>query len=1347
MTRRTTWLTIVSSFFSVWVLMLLTSGGAADDGQRYVKKATWPETMLATRGSFAKPKEEAAEPQPIELGTWFTTGQLKASRFADALFPEEGIDLDAKGPEGKPRWQQHSGWVDGRVHHLPSDGGRGPTYLFRTITSQKAVSTPAGFGSDDGLVVWLNGKQIISHDVPRGPGANQDRAELQFKAGENRLLMKIYNNGGGHGFFFTLNPSAQPSDPLLDAWKQLEADYPLEAGWMKRYLSSNRHLEWFASADNLQLTEAMVEAAIRDCGREGESLRGQMQSLKEAENGVDDTAWLGLFTKVCLFRHRTDEMKQIRFAALRMAIQDLSNSYPGQYTKASQFLRQVDDLERQATDIEKALATGDGSLTQRIPKLVAQFHKLQGDALLSNPLLDFDRLLLVKRSSNSPALGLPQNWQGNCALSRSGFNNEIAVLSPVGPDGELSTLFKPEKDIFVGDVDLHFDADRMLFSMIGDHNRFQIWETGADGQGLRQVTPGDFPDVDNYDACYLPDGRIIFDSTRCFQGVPCVGGGNAVANLFIMDADGSNTRQLCFDQDHDWCPTVLNDGRILYTRWEYSDSPHYFTRLLFSMNPDGTNQMQYYGSNSPWPNSTFYARPIPDHPSKVVAVISGHHGVPRMGELLVFDPALGRHQANGAVQRIPGHGVKVEANIGDAIVNNSWPKFLHPYPLSDKYFLVSMQPTAQSLWGIYLVDIFDNMVLIKEQPGHVMFEPVPLRKTPRPPVLKDRVDPSKQDATIYLSDIYAGDGLKGVPHGAVKSLRIYEFHYAYNGMGGHIHIGIDGPWDARRILGTVPVEDDGSANFKVPANVPIAVQPLDESGRALQIMRSWYTAMPGEVLSCVGCHESQNTTPPSRATLAMERAPSEMTPWYGPARPFSFKREVQPVLDKNCVGCHDGKHQDRPNFVADRPSPFRNFTPSYCDLHPYVRRPGPESDYFLQKPLEYHASVSELVQMLSKGHHGVELDDEAWDRLVTWIDLNVPDHGTWHEHRGGNHSDREARRLEMRTLFANRPENPEEYPTPAPERPDFVKPPAPPERKPHNLKVPNWPFDLAEAERRQAAPGLPTEVQIDLAEGVVMDLVLVPAGEFVMGSPDGYPDEYPQTAVKIDKPFYMGKFEVTNEQFTAFNSLHDVGYISIFNKDHSSRGVAVDRPRQPTIRLSWERALAFCNWLSQKTGQRFTLPTEAQWEYACRAGTDTPFYYGDCDTDYGKLANLADQQLNNLTRRDSPKWLPTNDAVNDGNVVTGDAGRYAPNAWGLCDMHGNVAEWTRTAYRPYPYDSGDGRDDPRAEGAKVVRGGSFYDRPKRARSAFRQNYPAWQKVFNVGFRVVMEAEWGMATKR
>ncbi|HPA42017.1 MAG TPA: hypothetical protein PKV69_08405, partial [Candidatus Hydrogenedentes bacterium] len=192
---------------------------------------------------------------------------------------------------------------------------------------------------------------------------------------------------------------------------------------------------------------------------------------------------------------------QHRAAALRRAVEDLAAAFPAQYAKAPEFLQRLDALDKRI-----AAAQGD-DLKAAADELTA----LQREALLANPLLDFDRLLLVRRAEGG--MGLPQNWQGNCSLPRAGFDNEIAVLSPVNPDGALATLYKPEKDVMVADVDLHFDGGKMLFSMIGSHNRWQIWEINADGSGLRQVTSGEYPDVDNYDPCYLPNGQIVFGST------------------------------------------------------------------------------------------------------------------------------------------------------------------------------------------------------------------------------------------------------------------------------------------------------------------------------------------------------------------------------------------------------------------------------------------------------------------------------------------------------------------------------------------------------------------------------------------------------------------------------------------------------------------------------------------------------------------------------------------------------------------------------------------------------------------------------------------------------------------
>ncbi len=723
--------------------------------------------------------------------------------------------------------------------------------------------------------------------------------------------------------------------------------------------------------------------------------------------------YLCLATRAVLAASPAEALAKANAKALQLGVEDLVATFGDHYAHGKEYLERANGYAKQSAKIEAALHKGDAKAGQAALDLAAKIEALRREALSANPLLDFDKLLLVRRRENQ--MGLPQNWQGNCSLPTTGYDNQIAVLSPVRPGGKVSKLFQPERGAFVGDINLHFDAAKMLVSLPDANNRWQIYELGVNGRGLRRVSVGDFDDVDNYDPCYLPDGRIIFCSTRCFQGVPCVGGGDKVANLFIMDALGGNVRQLTFDQDHDWCPRMLNNGRILYTRWEYSDSPHYFTRLLFTMNPDGTNQAAYYKSNSYWPNSTFYARPIPGHPTKVVGVISGHHGVQRMGELIVFDPALGRSEETGVVQRIPGFGKKVEPLIRDGLVEDSWPRFLHPYPLSEKHFLVSCKPSPEMPWGIYLVDTFDNFVLLAQESGYAMLEPVPLRKTATPPVIPDRVDLASTQAEVHISNVYAGEGMRGVPPGTVKKLRVYEPHFAYNGMGGHINIGIDGPWDGRRIWGTVPVESDGSVNFKAPANTPLAVQPLDADGKAVAVMRSWFTAMPGETVSCIGCHESQSSSPLRSTRLAVLRKPSPIETWYGPPRGVSFKREVQPVLERNCVGCHQGGTTSPPDLRVTGDARFRDFTPSYVALHPFVRRPGPESDYHLQQPMEWHAGTSELVQMLEKGHHNVHLDREAWDRLITWIDLNVPDHGTWHEHAGTRPVMKQ--RLEMRQAF------------------------------------------------------------------------------------------------------------------------------------------------------------------------------------------------------------------------------------------------------------------------------------------------------------------------------------------
>ncbi|MBM3890014.1 MAG: hypothetical protein FJ388_12935, partial [Verrucomicrobia bacterium] len=716
--------------------------------------------------------------------------------------------------------------------------------------------------------------------------------------------------------------------------------------------------------------------------------------------------------------------------SVRLAIEDLATTFPGKYDAATH-RKALAEFETRRAELLKTLGSpplrggnndedpprSGGLRDDEITKLLAGVRA----ALLANPLLDFDKLLVVRRAPASATGFVSANYLTHAAMSRTGYDNEIAVLSNLRGQPKVERLFKPTGDRILRDVRLDFGGERMLFSSVDDNNRWAIFQVRSDGGGLEQLTPRSFPDLDFFDACYLPSGKIIVCSTANYIGLPCLNGNEQVTSLYLLDPATKTLRQLTFDQDSDNDPTVLNDGRVLYQRWEYSDIPHYFSRRRMSMNPDGTGQLALYGSNSWFPTAFRFAKPVPDHPSRLAGIISGHHDHGDCGRMALMDPALAgaypfRYrpaskewgeegspiavtpeilpaEKTGFLQLIPGRGKTVAGTVCDAIINHHYLKELpslitHPHPLSSKYFLVSMKPTAQSLWGIYLVDVFDNATLIAEFPNTGLFEPQPLVARARPPVIPDRIAPESKTAEVHIADIYSGPGLKGVPRGTVKSLRVFAYHFGYLNKAGFELIGVNSGWDVKRVLGTARVEADGSACFQIPANTPVSLQPLDSEGRAVQLMRSWLVGMPGERVSCVGCHERRMETLPLQRSLADARKSEPLTPWCGPPRPFAFAHEVFPVLEKYCAGCHN-----KPATVGPRSKPcFKTPDLAYDTLHPYVRRAGVEGDMDLLTPMEYHASTSPVLQMLEKGHHGVTLagmSREERERIYCWIDLNL----------------------------------------------------------------------------------------------------------------------------------------------------------------------------------------------------------------------------------------------------------------------------------------------------------------------------------------------------------------------
>ncbi len=875
--------------------------------------------------------------------------------------------------------------------------------------------------------------------------------------------------------------------------------------------------------------------------------------------------------------------------AFTEAVNYLKRRYRAKYPDGTKYLSKAAEIEKSFPSLQQRILQG-GSAKDK-----AEFQAildLRREALVvNNPLFNFKNLIFVKRKpKDGKHLGFPANWQGNNAFRPAGFDNEIAVLKYKDPRAKPKTAYRPKTPAWVGDLELDWDLRKMMFSTKSPkNNTWQILQTDIYGKGAKQITPDDGNDVDNYDAMYLPDGRIIYSSTACFNAVPCVNGTDYVGNYHIMNPNGTKNRRITFDQDNGWYASMKNDGTVMFVRWEYTDSAHYFSRVLMQMNPDGSGQRSMYGSNSYWPNAMFYTRMIPKSNSKFVAVVSGHHGVKREGELVLFDTNQGTTETQGVVQRIGGHKKEVEGHIKDNYAGGIWPRYLYPYPLSDKFFLASgRMEGSQNLHAIYLVDTFGNIVEIAGDKNYALMEPMPLQKRKRPPIIPDRVKPGQKDGTIYIADIYQGPGLKGVPRGVVKKIRIFQYEYAYRNTGGHYKLGMEGCWDVRRVLGEAIVHKDGSCMVKVPANRPLAIQPLDVDGKAVQHMRSWLTVMPGEVLACVGCHEDINHTVPTSRNIASTKPPQRLKGWYGPVRGFSFLREVQPVLDRKCVGCHDGKKPGAPDFRRHDHSKWitinsagrSSFAPSYMNLHPYVRRNGPEGDYTLLAPLEFHADTSRLIQLLKKGHHNVRLSKEEYDRLIMWIDLNVPFHGTWTE-TGNVRPGYAERRLELRKKYASIAEDIETITFNKNVKKEYIAPPPMKKRRFKKPKVADWPIKNPGKQKGRSTK------TFELGGGEKIELIKIPAGKFVMGSNKGNRDESPENPVTIAEPFYMQTKEITLGQMQQFDPTFKNGYYDMHYKDQVKPGYNMDANKNyPAIRVSWYQAMKFCQWLSKKTGKK-----------------------------------------------------------------------------------------------------------------------------------------------------------------
>lgn len=593
-----------------------------------------------------------------------------------------------------------------------------------------------------------------------------------------------------------------------------------------------------------------------------------------------------------------------------------------------------------------------------------------------------------------------------------------------------------DKGGVIRDVDVSWDGRKMLFAWKKSDREddYSLYEMDLASRDIHAIT-GELGHAD-YEGVYAPNGDIIFNSTRCVQVVDCWW--TEVSNLYTCAVDGSYLRRLTFDQVHDNYPTVTQDGRVLYTRWDYNDRGQIYPQGLFEMLPDGTAQQAFYGNNSWFPTTILHARSIPGT-NKVIGIFCGHHTW-QAGKLGVLDPAFGREENKGTqliapVRNTPAERIDRYGQEGDL--------FKYPYPLDATHYLVSYAPRGWELtgmpaqmfrpiFGLYFMGIDGQRELLfsdrEEKLSVGRMVPVAPRAKPldRPSV----VDYRRESGVYYIQDIYAGEGLAGISRGAIKKLRVVALEYRSAGIGDNRSGGIagaalistpvaigNGTWDVKVPLGEAIVYEDGSAMFEVPARTPVYFQALDENGRAVQTMRSWSTLQPGETQSCVGCHENKNTTPLVHAvsTQAMRAGAYALEETYGKPHGFSFKEQIQPILNQHCIKCHYGTHE-RPQTSKEEKIAFSLLNEPVLDEQ--ARRYWSEAYLNLTKGGPEEGSVrwistqsapemlsagslgslnSPIIAMLEKGHNEVHLSRKDLQTISCWIDLGVPFCGDYTE--------------------------------------------------------------------------------------------------------------------------------------------------------------------------------------------------------------------------------------------------------------------------------------------------------------------------------------------------------------
>jgi hypothetical protein len=676
-----------------------------------------------------------------------------------------------------------------------------------------------------------------------------------------------------------------------------------------------------------------------------------------------------------------------------------------------------------------------------------RMHQLRREIVFASPLADTGPILFAKQVPGMFSHQLTQ-YYGSCAKPGGG----IFVLD--SPGRSLAARQLGRGALPLGSYqhpEVSREGQRVLFAYCHAEstppNReshldrfYHLYEMKPDGTGLKQLTDGSY---DDFSPRFLPNGDIVCVSTRRGGYHRCGRGPCPTYTLALLRAGQSVPEPISFHETHEWDPAVLWDGQIIYTRWDYVDRHAVYYQQLWTTRPDGTGAAAFYGNNTFNPVGVWEARPVPGMRA-VMATAAAHHAM-TAGSIILLDITAQR-DGQGPITRLTPDAPFPESEIPIANLTNPnawygrvegpapplpaeakrWPGHCYrsAYPLSANFFLAaySFHPligepdaNASNMFGIYLVDSFGNKELLHRDLEISSIWPVPLRGEGRhsltlaaspasaaAPIVTSSLDSEKEKVGLcFVQNVH--ESWPVIPSGTVKQLRVVQVLPKSTWHANDPMVGLANASPGRQVLGTVPVERDGSAWFRAPARVPLAFQALDEHGEAVQMMRSIVYLQPGETLSCVGCHEQRHTAPPQRTpALALNRTPSSITPAPEGSLPLSYPRLVQPVLDRHCVRCHNATRPDGGVILTAEPE--GRFTKSYNALVKHVpfsawgSKPGDfraVNSEPLTEPGFFGARGSALMKLLRKGHEDVKLPAEDKERLVTWMDANALFYGTF----------------------------------------------------------------------------------------------------------------------------------------------------------------------------------------------------------------------------------------------------------------------------------------------------------------------------------------------------------------